>query len=138
MAIKARVHIETAGRSYKPGEVIREQLAESDMTFFRRHGFIVDDSDLELTNAGAGAFDGGETAGAIPGLANLQEDMEEDMEEEEGFKDESALQKMNKKEIVEYAGKIGLELDPKMLQTDLIAAVLNYTEQLTAEAEKED
>lgn len=134
MAIKARVHIETAGRSYKPGEVIREQLAESDMTFFRRHGFIVDDSDLELTNAGAGAFDGGETAGAIPGLANLQEDMEE----EEGFKDESALQKMNKKEIVEYAGKIGLELDPKMLQTDLIAAVLNYTEQLTAEAEKED
>lgn len=134
MAIKARVHIETAGRSYKPGEVIREQLAESDMTFFRRHGFIVDDSDLELTNAGAGAFDGGETAGAIPGLANLQEDMQE----EEGFKDESALQKMNKKEIVEYAGKIGLELDPKMLQTDLIAAVLNYTEQLTAEAEKED
>lgn len=134
MAIKARVHIETAGRSYKPGEVIREQLAESDMTFFRRHGFIVDDSDLELTNAGTGAFDGGETAGAIPGLANLQEDMEE----EEGFKDESALQKMNKKEIVEYAGKIGLELDPKMLQTDLIAAVLNYTEQLTAEAEKED
>lgn len=134
MAIKARVHIETAGRSYKPGEVIREQLAESDMTFFRRHGFIVDDSDLELTNAGAGAFDGGETAGAIPGLANLQEDMEE----EEGFKDESALQKMNKKEIVEYARKIGLELDPKMLQTDLIAAVLNYTEQLTAEAEKED
>lgn len=134
MAIKARVHIETAGRSYKPGEVIREQLAESDMTFFRRHGFIVDDSDLELTNAGTGAFDGGETAGAIPGLANLQEDMEE----EEGFKDESAFQKMNKKEIVEYAGKIGLELDPKMLQTDLIAAVLNYTEQLTAEAEKED
>lgn len=134
MAIKARVHIETAGRSYKPGEVIREQLAESDMTFFRRHGFIVDDSDLELTNAGAGAFDGGETAGAIPGLANLQEDMQE----EEGFKDESALQKMNKKEIVEYARKIGLELDPKMLQTDLIAAVLNYTEQLTAEAEKED
>ncbi len=133
MAIKARVHIETATRSYKPGEVIREQLSAEDMAFFKRRGFVTDDTDLVLTSAADGPDDG-ESIDSISGIENLFEDPDGD----EGYKDEAALQKMNKKDIVKYAGEIGLELDPKMLQRDLIAAVLNYTEQLIAEAEKAD
>lgn len=133
MAIKASVHIETATRSYKPGEVIREQLSAEDMAFLKRRGFVTDDTDLLMISAVDGPDDG-ESIDSISRIENLLEDPDGD----EGYKDEAALQKMSKKEIVKYAGEIGVELDPKMLQTDLIAAVLNYTEQLIAEAEKAD
>ena len=53
------------------------------------------------------------------------------------YKDENALKKLNKDEIVEYAGSIGLSLDAEKLKADLIDAVLNYMEEKKEAAKSE-
>lgn len=114
--IRARVNIETASRVYKPGEVIEETLSAQDFEFFNGKGFI---SVEKLEAAGEKPAEDSEDAVTFP---------EED-EEETGYKDENALKKLNKDEIVAYANGIGLCLDAALLKNDLIAAVLNYTEE---------
>lgn len=107
MAFRARVNIETGKKNYKPGEVIAEPLSDVDMAFLRTHGFIVEESD---------AFSDIGKYSAV-------------------YKDEAALRKMNKENILKYAKEIGLVLDRKMLINDMVNSVLNYTEQRMAEGE---
>ena len=130
--IKAKVNIETADRSYRPGEAIRDRLSDADMAFLRRHGFIAEESDAD-DGTGKDAADGGREAyqGNIPGILPPGEEGEGLPE----YKDEDGLKKMTKDEIVEYAGSIGLTIAPDMLKNDMIEAVLNHTEEQMSEAE---
>lgn len=107
MVFRARVNIETAKKNYKPGEVIAEQLSDVDIAFLRAHGFIVEESEV-FSDIG---------------------------EYSAGYKDEAALQKMSKENILKYAKEIGLVLDRKMRLKDMVDSVLNYTEQMMAEGE---
>lgn len=122
---KARVNIETALRSYRPGEVITEQLSEADMAHFRKRNFIIEEDDgggFPVDRAvGDGNLDG--WPDSIPGIGGAQMGAEADGA---AYKDEADLNRMNKDEIVEYAAEIGLELDRTRLKTDLVSAVLNY------------
>ncbi|RKJ18419.1 hypothetical protein D7X48_18245 [bacterium D16-50] len=129
--IKAKVNIETAGRSYRPGEVIRDRISDADMTFLRRHGFIVEEADAD--GSGKNAADSGREAysGVSSGIVASGEECEGIPE----YKGEDALKRMTKEEIVEYARSIGLVLELDMLKNDLIESVLNHAEEQMAETE---
>lgn len=129
--IKARINIETAKRSYRPGEVIRDRLSDADMAFLRKHGFITEESDSESMEKEAADSSGNAYPGSIPGIV-APGDVCDGLPE---YKDENGLKKMNKEEIVEYAGSIGLTIAPDMLKNDMIEAVLNHAEEQMAEAE---
>ena len=129
--IRARVNIETAQKAYGPGDVITEKLSDADMNFLKEHHFIIDDEDAEAA---------AEKAVRIKAAATESTDLGQHVEEDEseecggiGYRDESALKKMNKEEIVAYAAEIGLKLDVESLKNDLIDAVLNYQEENMAE-----
>lgn len=126
MAVKARVNIETARRNYKPGEVIAERLSDADLEFLRKRGFLTEEFESGEDGPGddyAGSPDGISWAGS----------QGEDMEDSAEYKDEAALKRMSKEEIVEYAESVGLAIESEMLKNDMIEAVLNHTEQLAAE-----
>lgn len=129
--IKARVNIETAKKKYKPGEVIKEKLSDADMAFLKKHNFITTEeesgfSDEVIEDDTEDETEPGDGTGLNP---------DDDFEDESGaeYKDEAALQKLKKEEIVEYAASLGLELDGAALKNDLIDAVLNFIEEKMAQ-----
>jgi hypothetical protein len=124
MVIKARVNIETARRRYRPGEAITERLSEADLAHFRERNFIIEEDDVMEGASGDGSPDG--WPDSIPGTGGTETEADEDWT---GFKDETALNRMTKDEIVEYAAQIGLKLDISKVKVDLVSAVLNYTEE---------
>lgn len=140
----AKVNIETATRKYKPGEKITGQLSDADIAFLKKHNFIVSEGDFSEAADESEEYTGGDSAGITPPTTGLQPGSAipgitppgADNNSTGGieYKDESALKKMNKDEIVEYAGSIGLSLDVEKLKADLIDAVLNYTEEKKAAA----
>ena len=143
MAYIAKVNIETAARHYKPGEKITGHLSDADVAFLKKHNFIASEDDF--SDAAEESEDGGgDFAGITPPMEALQAPegipgitppgADGDSAGGIAYKDESALEKLNKDEIVEYAGSIGLSLDAEKLKADLIDAVLNYTEEKKAAA----
>lgn len=125
--IRARVNIETAKNKYGPGDVIAENLSAADRSFLEKHNFITEEEETAaLDMEETGETHGGESC---DGYA------EESGSEEGGieYRDEAALNRMNKGEIVAYAAEIGLTLDEESLKFDLINAVLNYQEEKMAE-----
>ena len=146
MAYIAKVNIETAARRYKPGEKIAGHLSDADVAFLKKHNFIASEDDF--SDAAEESEDsGGDFAGITPPAAALQATenipgitppgADGDSAGGIAYKDETALKKLNKDEIVEYAGSIGLSLDAERLKADLIDAVLNYVEEKKAAAEQE-
>ncbi len=143
MAYIAKVNIETAARRYKPGEKITGHLSDADVAFLKKHNFIASEDDF--SDAAEESEDGGgDFAGITPPMAAPEgipgiTPPEADGDSAGGivYKDETALKKLNKDEIVEYAGSIGLSLDVEKLKADLIDAVLNYTEEKKAAAKPE-
>lgn len=127
--MKARVNIETARKSYKPGDEINEKLSAADLEFLRKHNFVTDDSGEGFSADESDLLAGGYDDSGIPGMEDMLSDAGD------GYKDEAALKKLNKDEIVEYAASIGLELASDALKSDLINSVLNYIEEKTAEQE---
>ncbi len=128
MVIKARVNIETARRRYRPGEAVTEQLGEADLIHFRVRNFIIEEDDVM---EGEGASGDGSPDGwpdSIPGTGGTEAEADEAWT---GFKDEAALNRMTKDEIVEYAAQIGLKLEISKVKVDLVSAVLNYIEERT-------
>ena len=143
MAYIAKVNIETAARHYKPGEKITGHLSDADVAFLKKHNFIASEDDF--SDAAEESEDGGgDFAGITPPMEALQAPegipgitppgADGDSAGGIAYKDESALKNLNKDEIVEYAGSIGLSLDAEKLKADLIDAVLNYTEEKKAAA----
>ena len=143
MAYIAKVNIKTAARHYKPGEKITGHLSDADVAFLKKHNFIASEDDF--SDAAEESEDGrGDFAGITPPMEALQAPegipgitppgADGDSAGGIAYKDESALKKLNKDEIVEYAGSIGLSLDAEKLKADLIDAVLNYTEEKKAAA----
>ncbi len=143
----AKVNIETATKRYKPGEKIMGRLSDADIAFLKKHNFIVSEDDFEDAADGSEDGNGKDSAGITPSMTGLQTGNEipgitppgTDGDSAGGieYKDETALKKLNKDEIVEYAGSIGLSLDAERLKTDLIDAVLNYVEERKADAKPE-
>lgn len=143
MAYIAKVNIETAARHYKPGEKITGHLSDADVAFLKKHNFIASEDDFS-DSAEESEDGGGDFAGITPPMEALQAPegipgitppgADGDSAGGIAYKDESALKKLNKDEIVEYAGSIGLSLDAEKLKADLIDAVLNYTEEKKAAA----
>lgn len=143
MAYIAKVNIETAARRYKPGEKITGHLSDADVAFLKKHNFIASEDDFSDV-AEESEDGGGDFAGITPPMEALQAPegipgitppgADGDSAGGIAYKDESALKKLNKDEIVEYAGSIGLSLDAEKLKADLIDAVLNYTEEKKAAA----
>lgn len=123
--IRARVNISTAKASYKPGETIHEKLSDADIAYLKKHNFITTDDEAAF------AEDEGISAASEP-ISGFGIDLNSDDDTGIEYKDEAALQKLKKDEIVEYAASIGLELDEAALKNDLIDAVLNYIEERTA------
>ena len=123
--IRARVNISTAKASYKPGEIIHEKLSDADMAYLKKHNFITTDDEAAF------AGDEGVSAAAEP-ISGFGIDFNSDDDNGIEYKDEAALQKLKKDEIVDYAASIGLELDEAALKNDLIDAILNYIEERTA------
>ncbi len=124
MVIKARVNIETAKRRYRPGEAITEQLSEADLAHFRERKFIIEEDDVTEGASRDGSPDG--WTDGIPGTGGAEAEADGAWT---GFKDEAALNRMTKDEIVEYAAKIGLKLEVSKVKVDLVSAVLNYVEE---------
>ena len=146
MAYIAKVNIETAARRYKLGEKIMGHLSDADVAFLKKHNFIA--SEDEFSDAAEESEDGGgDFAGIAPPMVALQTPENipgitppgADGDSAGGitYKDEAALKKLNKDEIIEYARSIGLSLDTERLKADLIDAVLNYTEEKKAAARPE-
>lgn len=119
--LKAKVNIETGKRTYKPGDVIEEQLSDIDMAFLKVHDFISTEEEADFTEPD---FDE-EDIGGIPNIGI------DDDPDGAAYKDEDALKRLNKDEIVEYAASIGLKLDVSSLKNDLIASVMDYIGELT-------
>lgn len=115
--MKARVNIQTATRNYAPGEVIEEKLSALDIAFLKKNHFLLEvpeekeENPLELD---------------VP-LPEMEEEEEEISSA--GYKEEAALKKMNKEELVDYAESIGLSLTADMLKNDMMDALLNYIEE---------
>ena len=114
MAYIAKVNIETAARRYKPGEKITGHLSDADVAFLKKHNFIASEDDF--SDAAEEAEDGGgDFAGITPPMEALQAPegipgitppgADGDSAGGISYKDESALKKLNKDEIVEYARK---------------------------------
>jgi len=131
--VKARVNIETAKKKYKPGEVIKEKLSDADMAFLKKHNFITTEDESGFSDEVV-EDDAEEETGLIPG-DGMGLNPDDDFEDESGaeYKDEAALQKLKKEEIVEYAASLGLELDEAALKNDLIDSVLNFIEEKMAQ-----
>ncbi len=146
MAYIAKVNVETAARRYKPGDKITGHLSNADVAFLKKHNFIVSEDDFSDV---AEDFEdgGGDSAGITSPMEALQTPenitgitppgADGDSTGGISYKDEADLKKLNKDEIVEYAGSIGLSLDADRLKADLIDAVLNYTEEKKAAARPE-
>lgn len=145
MAYIAKVNVETAMKRYKPGEKITGHLSDADIAFLKKHNFIVSEDDF--SDAEDDFEDGGGDSAEITppttglqagiGIPGITPPTDEDSGDGIEYKDETALKKLNKDEIVEYAGSIGLSLDTERLKADLIDAVLNYTEEKKAAAKPE-
>ncbi len=121
--IKARVNIETAKGTYKPGEVIREHLSDADVEFLKKHDFISVEDMLPADND--------EDAPDDTDFKGFGIDSETDDEGIE-YKDEAALRKLKKDELIDYAQRLDLELDESMLKSDIIDAILNHVEEQAA------
>lgn len=122
--IRAKVNIETAKRNYGSGEIIREQLSDADIAFLKKHGFIIEETEAVPDTTEDDFLNDGEKPEFSP-----EADFREDGDGEESgteYKDEAAIKKLNKDEIVDYAKSIGLAIDPGMLKNDMIDAVLNH------------
>jgi len=143
----AKVNIETATKIYKPGEKITGQLSDADIAFLKKRNFIVNEDDFADAPDDSEECPDSDSAGitlpptglqpgnAIPGITPPGADNDSAGGIE--YKDEAALKKLNKDEIVEYAGSIGLSLDAEKLKADLIDAVLNHVEEKKAAAKPE-
>jgi chromatin remodeling complex protein RSC6 len=129
--IKAKVKIETAKRTYKPGEIIGETLSAADLAFFKKHKFI---EVIEETAADEEDQDDDgrekEMKNSDPGGGTNEDG--EFQEEQDGivYKDESSIKKMNKDEIVMYAASIGLQIDPELLKNDMVDKLLNHIDEM--------
>lgn len=126
----AKVNVETATKKYKPGEKITGHLSDADIAFLKKHNFIVSEDDFADAADDAGDAVDRDSAGITPPTDG---DFGDGIE----YKDEAALKKLNKAEIVEYAKSIGLSLSEESLKPDLIEAVLNYAEEKKAAAKPE-
>ncbi len=116
--MKARVNIQTAKRNYAPGEVIEEKLSDVDMAFLKKHHFLLEVPEENAKNP------------VELGIHFPEAEEEEEGEiGDAGYKEEAALKKMNKEELVDYAESIGLSLASDMLKNDMIDALLNYIEE---------
>lgn len=131
MANYAKVIIVTQKKEYQPGEKLPSSFPEADLKRLKKQGFIY--SELETDTEDEDYNEDVEN--------NTPEDdgfgfNEEDFEDEEiSFLSEDELRKMKKKkDIVDYAATIGLELSPDDTKEELIDAVLNHIEELQAEA----
>lgn len=143
----AKVNIETATKKYKPGEKITGQLSNADIAFLKKHNFIVSEDDFSDAPDDYEDSKDGNSNGITPPVTGLQAGNEipgitppgTDGDSGDGivYKDEAALKKLNKTEIVEYAKSIGLSLTEEKLKPDLIDAVLNYVEEKKAAAKPE-
>lgn len=142
----AKVNVETATRKYKPGEKITGHLSDADIAFLKKHNFIVSEDDF--TDAAEDSEYGteGDSAGITPptdglqagnGIPGITPPTDGDFAGGIEYKDEAALKRLNKAEIVEYAKSIGLSLNEESLKPDLIEAVLNYVEEKKAAAKSE-
>lgn len=116
--IKAKVNIQTAKASYKPGEIISERLSDADIEYLRKHDFISVEDVPAMDEAVSDDTD-------FDGFGYADEGIE--------YKDEAALQKLKKDELIEYAHELGLELDESMVKSDMVNAILNYVEEQAAE-----
>ena len=116
--IKAKVNIQTAKADYKPGEIIRERLSDADIAYLRKHDFISIEDIPVMNETVTDNTD-------FDGFGYPDEGIE--------YKDEAALQKLQKNELIEYAQELGLELDESMVKADMINAILNYVEEQAAE-----
>lgn len=126
--IRARVNIETAKNKYGPGDVITENLSAADRRFLEKHNFITEEEETAALDM--------EEKEEVSGGKPCERYAEEAGSEEGGgveYRDEAALNRMNKGEIVAYAAEIGLTLDEESLKFDLVNAVLNYQEEKMAE-----
>ena len=121
--IRANVNINTYKAEYKPGDIIKEKLSPADMAYLRKHKFITVEDELLNTEEPSDSEDGFDGFG-------YGEDGQQDAGLE--YMDETALQKLKKDELVEYAAKLGLELDESMLKGELIEAILNHVEEQAA------
>lgn len=123
--IKAKVNVITSKAEYKPGDIIGEKLSPADMAYLKKRKFI--------TVEGEKVINADETPDSEDVFAGFGYD--EDVQPENGieYMDEAALQKLKKDELVEYAVKLGLELDESMLKGELINAILNHVEEHAAE-----
>lgn len=128
----AKVNIETAAKKYKPGEKITGPLSNADIAFLKKHGFIAEEPE-DGPDASEDSMDGDGMVD-IPGIRSPGKDGGDTMGSME-YKDEAALKKMNKDEIVAYGEAIGLALAPEMLKSDMIDSVLNHMEERMAEAD---
>lgn len=142
----AKVNVESATRMYKPGERITGHLSDADIAFLKKHNFIVSEDDFTDTAEDSEYGTEGDSAGITPPTDGLQagNDIPGITPPTDGdfaggieYKDEAALKKLNKAEIVEYANSIGLSLKEESLKPDLIEAVLNYVEEKKAAAKSE-
>ncbi len=142
----AKVNVETATKKYKPGEKITGHLSDADIAFLKKHNFIVSEDDFADAADDAGDAVDRDSAGITPPTDGLQAGnsipgitppTDGDFGDGIEYKDEAALKKLNKAEIVEYAKSIGLSLSEESLKPDLIEAVLNYAEEKKAAAKPE-
>ena len=119
--IKAKVNVITSKAEYKPGDIIGEKLSPADMAYLKKRKFITVEGE-KVINA--------DSEDVFAGFG-----YDEDVQPENGieYMDEAALQKLKKDELVEYAVKLGLELDESMLKGELINAILNHVEEHAAE-----
>lgn len=115
--IKAKVNVETAKRSYKPGEAINEQLPAADVAFLKKYGFVTEEPDIMPDPPNGGSADGDGNRGGME------------------YMEETALKKLNKDELIEYARSIGLTITADMLKNDMVDTILNYIGESMAEAE---
>lgn len=116
--IKAKVNIQTAKATYKPGEIISERLSDADTAYLKKHDFISIEDVFVINESVSDDTD-------FDGFGYVDEGIE--------YKDEAALQKLKKDELIEYAQKLGLELDESMIKSDMVNAILNYVEEQAAE-----
>lgn len=122
--IKARVNVITSKAEYKPGDIIKEKLSSADLAYLKKNKFIIVEDEPASVDG-----ESYEHEDDFAGFGYSEGEQESGIE----YMDEPALQKLKKDELVEYADKLGLELDESLLKSELIEAILNYVEENSAE-----
>lgn len=121
MRYKVKITFISNGRTYQPGSILPDDISSMDLDFLKEKGFV------ELADLASIAQGDAE---------DLDDDAMEDFLGELGLytsKSPEEIRKIrSKKEVVKYAGKIGLDLgenyEEKSLK-DLQEAVINFQEE---------